>query len=263
MTMYDIHHHLLYGLDDGPSTVEKSVAQAEMAIADGITHIVCTPHSSDRYTYQPEENATRLAELRSRLGGRVQLGMGCDFHLSYENIEDAVNHPAKYSINGGPFLLIEFPDFGIPNRISEAMYELRLAGMTLIITHPERNPTLRTKTEKIADWLRAGHLIQITAGSVTGRFGRSAAKFAEDMLAKRWVHFLATDAHNTESRPPKMREAYDHVVKLHGEEYARMLCVTNPQAAYDGADFPEQMPIQDLYEEGGPKRGLFAKLFGQ
>jgi protein-tyrosine phosphatase len=189
--------------------------------------------------------------------------MGCDFHLSYENIEDAVNHPAKFSINGGPYLLIEFPDFGIPQRITEAMYELRLAGMTLIITHPERNPTLRSKPEKIAEWLRAGHLVQITAGSLTGRFGGSAQKFSEELLAKRWVHFLATDAHNIESRPPKMREAYDHVAKLHGEEYARQLCVVNPKAAFDGTEFPEQLPSDDLYEEGEPKRGIFTRLFGK
>lgn len=259
--MYDIHHHLLYGLDDGPQTLEQSLAQAEMAIADGITHVVCTPHSSDRYTYKPEENAQRLAELRSRLNGRLHLGMGCDFHLSYENIEDALNNPTKYSINGGQYLLIEFPDYGIPQRISESMYELRLAGMTLIITHPERNPSLRDKTEKLADWLRSGHLIQITAGALTGRFGRGAEKVAKEMLAKRWVHFLATDAHNVESRPPKMREAYDIVAKLHGEEYARLLCYLNPKAAFDSTDMPEQLPATGLFEEDEPqKRGLLDRL---
>jgi protein-tyrosine phosphatase len=260
--MYDIHHHLLYGLDDGPDSIEKSVAQAEMAIADGITHVVCTPHSSDRYTFQPEENALRVAALRERVGDRLQIGLGCDFHLSYENIEDAVNHPAKYSINGGQYLLIEFPDYGIPNRITEAMYELRLAGMTLIITHPERNPSLRDKHDKLADWLRAGHLIQITAGSLTGRFGRSAAASAKEMLKKRWVHFLATDAHNTESRPPKLREAYDFVVREHGEEYARLLCFTNPKAVYDNAEFPEQMISEELFEEDAP-RGFLSRLMGR
>ena len=261
--MYDIHHHLLYGLDDGPDTLDKSVAQAEMAIADGITHVVCTPHSSDRYTFLPEENVERLAQIRARIGDRLQLGIGCDFHLSYENIEDAINHPAKYSINGGQYLLIEFPDFGIPNRISEAMYELRLAGMTLIITHPERNPSLRSHPEKVADWLRAGHLVQVTAGSLTGRFGRGAANMAHDMLKKRWVHFLATDAHNTESRPPAMREAFDFVVREHGEEYARLLCMHNPQAAFDNIEMPEQMPAHELFLDGAPPRGFFARLLNR
>jgi len=261
--MYDIHHHLLYGLDDGPATLEQSLAQAEMAIANGITHIVCTPHSSDRYTYQPAENEARIATLRSHLGGRVQLGMGCDFHLSYENIEDAINHPTKYSVNGGQYLLIEFPDYGIPQRITESMYELRLAGITLIITHPERNPSLRDKTDKLADWLRAGHLIQVTAGSLLGRFGRGAEKYAREMLEKRWIHFLATDAHNTESRPPNLREAYDLVAREQGEEYARLLCLTNPKAVWESVELPEQPLGEGLFEEGEPRRGFFARLLNR
>ena len=262
--MYDIHHHLLYGLDDGPATLEASLAQAELAIADGITHVVCTPHASDRYTYQPEVNATRLAELQSRVGNRLTLGMGCDFHLSYENIEDAVANPSKYSINGGQYLLIEFPDFGIPTRISEAMYELRLAGLQLIITHPERNQPLRTHPEKLADWLREGHLIQVTAGAVGGRFGRTAAKFAHELLAKRWVHFLATDAHDTKTRPPAMREAYEAVMQQYGEEYARLLCVANPKAAYESKDLGEQMLASGLYEEDEPeKKNFFSRLLGR
>jgi protein-tyrosine phosphatase len=258
--MYDIHHHLLFGLDDGPATLEDSVAQAEMAIADGITHVVATPHSSDRYTFQPEENEKRIAQIHERVGDRLTLGLGCDFHLSYENIEDAINHPQKYSINGGQYLLIEFPDFGIPNRISEAMYELRLAGMTLIITHPERNPSLLSHPEKVAEWLRAGHLVQVTAGSLTGRFGTSAARMANDMLKKRWIHFLATDAHNTKSRPPALREAYEYVAREQGEEYARLLCVQNPKAAFDGVELPDQLPAEDLFKYED-KRGFFARLF--
>jgi protein-tyrosine phosphatase len=259
--MYDIHHHLLYGLDDGPATLEASLAQAELAIADGITHLVCTPHASDRFSYKPEENAAKLAELQSRLGTRIKLGMGCDFHLSYENIEDAVAHPSKYSINGGQYLLIEFPDFGIPTRISEAMYELRLAGMTLIITHPERNQTLRTHPEKLAEWLREGHLIQVTAGALSGRFGRTAGKFAHELLAKHWVHFLATDAHDTETRPPKLREAYDAVTRDYGEEYARLLCISNPKAAFDSTEMPEQVLATGLFEEDEPeKKGFFSRL---
>jgi protein-tyrosine phosphatase len=259
--MYDIHHHLLYGLDDGPTTLEDSVAQAELAIADGITHVVCTPHASDRYTYKPEENAAKLAELQARVGDRLKLGMACDFHLSYENIEDAAANPSKYSINGGQYLLIEFPDFGIPTRISEAMYELRLAGLTLIITHPERNQTLRTHTDKLADWLREGHLIQITAGAISGRFGRTAAKVANELLQRRWVHFVATDAHDTKSRPPKLREAYDAITRDYGEEYARLLCVSNPKAAFDSTDLGEQMVASGLFEEDEPeKKGFFSRL---
>ncbi|MEO6828355.1 MAG: CpsB/CapC family capsule biosynthesis tyrosine phosphatase, partial [Acidobacteriaceae bacterium] len=154
--MIDIHHHLLYGLDDGAVDFETSLKMAELAIADGITHVVCTPHANSEYNFSPQENAARLERLRENVGDRLTLGLGCDFHLSYENIEDVLAHPAKYSINGKQYLLVEFPDFGIPQNISESFHEMSVAGLIPIITHPERNLTLMQKPEKIADWLRIG-----------------------------------------------------------------------------------------------------------
>ena len=98
--MIDIHHHLLFGLDDGPSDIEISVAMAEMSIQNGVTHIVCTPHSSEHFKFDPALNLERLEMIRQRLGDRISLGLGCDFHLMFDNIEDAIANPAKYSING-------------------------------------------------------------------------------------------------------------------------------------------------------------------
>jgi protein-tyrosine phosphatase len=262
--MYDVHHHLLYGLDDGPASIDLSIAMAEMAIADGITHVVCTPHASDRYPYQPEENAARLTILREKLMGRINLGIGCDFHLNYENIQDASRNPHKYSINAGQYLLIEFPDFGIPPSISEALYELRLAGLTLIITHPERNQTLRTHPERLAEWLREGHLIQITAGALSGRFGRTASRFSRELLDKRWVHVVATDAHNTDSRPPKMKETYNQLINDYGREYADLLCIENPKAMFEDRQLPPQLEALELYDEEIPdQKGFFGRLFSR
>ena len=94
-----------------------------------------------------------------------------------------------------------------------------MPGLTPILTHPERNPTLQTDQPRLMDWLRGGVLVQVTAGSVLGRMGRHAERMAHDLLANRWVHFLATDAHNTTSRPPKMREAFELVAT---EVWARL-----------------------------------------
>ena len=96
--MIDIHHHLLPGLDDGARTLDVSLAMVETALADGITHIVCTPHASHHYCFSPETNATVFAELQDavnqRFGEQVMtLGLGCDFHLMFDNIEDAQHHP--------------------------------------------------------------------------------------------------------------------------------------------------------------------------
>ena len=97
---------------------------------------------------------------------------------------------------------------------------MHLAGLTPILTHPERNPTLQQEPERMRDWLRGGVLIQVTADSLTGHKGRKAERMAHDLLEKRWVHFLATDAHNTTSRPPRMREAHNLVA----EQVQRQLC---------------------------------------
>ena len=175
--MIDIHHHLLYGLDDGSPNIDISVAMAEAAAADGTTHIVCTPHANNTYYYDPEVNSERLAELQKRLGNRIQLGLGCDFHLSYENITDALKNPTKYSINKKGYLLVEFPDFGIAQNMADTFYELELAKLTPIITHPERNQTITRRPDRLAEWIRAGCLVQVTAGALTGRFGKTAEKF--------------------------------------------------------------------------------------
>lgn len=241
--MVDLHHHLLPGLDDGSPDLATSVAMARMAEADGITHIVCTPHANTRYPFDPEKNRRILAEVRDALdteGIRIALGLASDFHISYDNVQDALAHPNRYTINGHDYLLVELPDYSISPNMQETFYELRLSGIIPILTHPERNPTLQRNPERMVPWLRDGLLCQVTTSSVLGHMGRQAEKLARRMLANRWVHFLATDAHNTTSRPPRMRKARDLVAKRHGEGYADLICLHNPLAAFEGTPLGEQ-----------------------
>lgn len=261
-TMIDIHHHLIYGLDDGAPNLETSLKMAKMAIEDGITHIVCTPHANSEYDFRPEENASRIATLRDELGERLTLGSGCDFHLSYDNIEDALSQPAKYTINNHQYLLVEFPDFGIPQNISHSFYEMSVAGLVPIITHPERNLTLMQNTEKIADWIRMGCLVQVTAGSLLGAFGKAPQRVARQLLDLGWVHVIATDAHNTDSRPPVMSGAYDLISKEHGATEADRLCVQNPRAIFFGEPLAEQPASNKTFgEDSGLKKRRLWSLF--
>ncbi len=243
VAMVDLHHHLLPGLDDGSPDLATSVEMARIAAAEGITHIVCTPHASSNFAFQPEGNSLRLTQLRAALaeaGVRMNLGLACDFHISYDNIQDALAHPSRYSVNGGEYLLVELADYSISPNMQETFYELRLAGLTPILTHPERNPTLQRDPERLIPWLRDGLLCQVTAGSVIGSMGRTAQKFAHQLLERRWVHFLATDAHNITSRPPLMRRAYDTVAKKYGAGYADLLCLHNPLSVFEGQPMGEQ-----------------------
>lgn len=262
--MVDIHHHLLPGLDDGSTDLETSVAMARMAAEDGITHIVATPHSNDRYRFNRQTNEDMLDTLRERLareGVSITLGSGCDFHLSYDNIQDARNHPHKYSINGKEYLLIELADHAIPPQIDDSFYDLRLAGLTLILTHPERNPTLQRDHARLKAWIQQGMLVQITTSSVVGQMGQTAEKMAHKLLSDRWVHFLATDAHNTTRRPPKMRAAFDVVAGKYGADYAQAICKDNPLAVFEGRPLPAAEEPRNLYEDYA-KPSLLQRLFG-
>ena len=264
--MIDIHHHLLPGVDDGSPDFETSLAMARLAVEDGITHVACSPHANGQYNYDRVEYEGLVRDLRDRFtkeGVNLTLGLGCDFHLSYDNLQAALADHTPYTINGKGYLLVELPDYGLPRGLTETFYNLQVAGMTPILTHPERNPTLQADMSRLVSWLRGGLLIQVTAGSVMGKMGKSAEKMAHQLLANRWVHFLATDAHNTSSRPPRMSDAQRLVEKKYGAEYAHLLCNSNPRAAFDGAQMPPQEEPLKLYEnleEDGWLKRMIRKL---
>ena len=249
--MVDIHHHLLWGTDDGARDFDMALAMARAAAADGVTHVVCTPHANEQYDFEPERNRAKVLDLQTRLdadGVALRIGLGSDFHLSYDNIVDAKADPRRYAVNGGGYLMVEIPDFGIPPGMTETFYELQLAGLTPILTHPERNPTLQADITRLAEWMRGGVLVQVTGDSVTGKMGKAAERMAHRMLAQRWVHFLATDAHNVTSRPPRLSEARDLVARRYGRRYAESLVTTNPRAVFESKPFePVAEPI-GLYE---------------
>jgi len=232
-TLVDIHSHVLHGMDDGAKTLDDSLAMLQLAVESGTTDLVATPHANGEYKYDPERIAGQIAELQSTVQG-LKLYKGCDFHLSYDNIEDAIAHPRKYTINNNRYLLVEFPEMLIFNNTGELFYRLQDAGMTPIITHPERNELLRQRLEEIATWVRDGSYVQVTAGSLLGRFGRRAAEFSQTLLEQNLVHFIASDGHDLVHRPPSMKEAHVWLAGKYGAELADAVCIHNPKAALEG-----------------------------
>ena len=230
----DIHSHVLYGLDDGAKTLEESIAMLEMAAGGGTTDLVATPHADLTYQFQPELVAERVRELNAALGGRIQIHHGCDFHLHFDNIQDSLANPAKYTINHKRYLLVEFADTLIAKTTEEVFGRMLYLEITPVITHPERNPLLRQRMETIANWVRLGCLVQVTAQSFLDRFGKRARHAADELMERRLVHFVASDAHDTEDRTPLLGEAFAYVVDRYGAAKAQALFSDHPRATLTG-----------------------------
>lgn len=236
--MVDIHCHILPALDDGAKSLDEALQMAEMAIQDGITHVVATPHANSEFQFDPLRVRARRDELQARLKDRLRLGAGCDFHMSVENLTKVQRAARTYSINQGPYLLVEFADFAIPPAADEALLGLQKLGLIPIITHPERNPLMRSQPQRLWRWLKQGCYIQITAQSLLGKWGELIQKQTERWLEWEIVHFIASDAHNTSTRPLRLKQAFELVAERWGESRARLLFRENPLAAFDGQELP-------------------------
>jgi protein-tyrosine phosphatase len=255
--MVDLHCHILPGIDDGSKDPEESLAMAESAIAEGITHVVATPHSSSTWTFDFKRVRECRDALQSLVGDRLVLATGCDFHMSPENMIALREDAPRFCINQKDFLLVEFNEFSIPPAMDDRLHEIQLAGMRPVITHPERNAILRAHPERLERWVRHGNYVQVTGGSVTGSFGAAAQEDALRWIAEGLVHFVSSDAHNIRSRPLRLRDAYSAVAGKFGEEKAQALFVENPLAAFEGRDLPHVPELADETPEARKKRFFF------
>jgi len=234
----DIHCHILPEVDDGPKSWEVSIGMCRMAAEDGITHMVATPHANDRYAYDREYLLMLVAELQKRVGLAPELGLGCDFHFSDDNLERLFARPQRYTIGETNYLLVELSDYSIPPNLAEGFRQLGDRGLTPILTHPERNPLLQKAPQRVLEYADLGCLIQVTASSLTGFWGERPEWVSRWLLERSAVHVLATDAHDTRKRVPVLSEARDVAAKMVGTEYAEALVEGNPGAIVRGQAIP-------------------------
>jgi protein-tyrosine phosphatase len=236
--MIDIHCHLLPGVDDGSKSWEMSVEMCRIAAADGIKHIVCTPHANDDYPYDRAQHEERVRQLRERVGGTIQLSLGCDFHFSFDNIQEALVAPEKFVISGSDYLLVEFSDFGISPAMNDALLRFLSLGITPVITHPERNMVIQRQPEYALKLAEQGCVIQMTANAITGHWGSTTKKVALWMLERDAVHVIASDAHDPKHRPPILSRAKAAITEMYGAALATALVSDNPLAIISGRPLP-------------------------
>ncbi|MEM6794321.1 MAG: CpsB/CapC family capsule biosynthesis tyrosine phosphatase [Acidobacteriota bacterium] len=230
--MIDLHSHLLPGIDDGADDLDQALAMCRLAAADGCTAIVATPHLRHELYWNDERQ--EIVDLWRRLRDAdpgIEVLLGGEIAVCAESLAEIDLLPGGelLSLAGGRYLLLEFNSRGLGPDPVEMVYELCVLGWRPLIAHPERIPWLARDLDLVAALVDHGAALQLTAMSVTGDLGWRLQERSHEMLDAGLVHVVASDAHNTGSRPPGLARAFDHVRKRCGEETARALFIDHPR----------------------------------
>ncbi len=229
--MIDIHSHILPGLDDGARTLEESLEMARIAVRDGITQMVATPHAFNGLSQnlRPEKISSRVKALQEAIGTDLEILPGNEVHFTHDILDNASGSRVA-TLNAQNYMLVEFPTLDVPLGAETLLPKLKANGISPILAHPERNLQIQRQPSMIEPFIRSGLLIQVTAMSVTGKFGPAALECVNILLRHNCVHFIATDAHRPKSRPPILSEARDAAAAIIGADAARRLVEDNPRA---------------------------------
>lgn len=247
--MIDLHCHILPGVDDGADTVEDSIAMAEKAISQGITHILCTPHHNNgQYDNPKDEVIKKVVELQAELDRRslpLTLLEGQEVRITGELVAEIQQEQILFTDLEDTYLLVEFPMMDIPAYTEELFFSLRKMRKVPVIVHPERNAKFREDPNSLIPFLEMGCLAQLTAPSYIGIFGKDIQKTAKQMVAHNLVQMMASDAHGDKKRMFFMKEAFQQIAHDYGgNKVAAMEQVAKDLINGDAVTFPEYTEIK-------------------
>jgi len=225
--MLDLHCHILPGIDDGAEDIDASLAMAEKAISQGITHILCTPHHNNGKYVNPKEFVIhQVKNLQAELDKRnlpLTLFEGQEVRITGDLLEEIEQHRILFTDVANTYLLIEFPTMDVPAYTEQLLFDLRARGHVPIIVHPERNAKFREDPNRLIPFLEMGCLAQLTAPSYVGIFGKSIQKTAKQMVEHRLVQMVASDAHGVHKRNFYLKEAFEAIEQDFGSDYVKQM----------------------------------------
>lgn len=264
--MIDLHCHILPAIDDGAVDLETSLAMARMAVADGIRVTACTPHIMPGvYENRGPDIRAAIADLQRVLDENdidLKLVTGADVHIAPDLVH-GLKSGRVLSLNDSRYFLFEPPHHIAPPRLEQLAFDVMAAGYVPVITHPERLTWIESHYGMFGQMVHAGAWVQITAGAVTGRFGRRPKYWCERMLDEGIVHILATDAHNLRNRSPILSEARQAVAERLGEAAADDMVLTRPRGILDNLP-PSALPPAvgaPAPAKGRQRESLLRRLF--
>lgn len=219
--MLDLHCHILPGIDDGAKNITDSLDMAKLAVEEGITHVLATPHHKNRnWNNEKEKVVTMVNDLQEAIDSHnipLTVFPGQEIRIYGELITDIENDKILFTDEQKQYILIEFPTQNIPTYTERLFYELESNGKIPVIVHPERNREILEHPNRLKSLVDRGALAQLTAASYVGGFGKSIQKFSEQLIEHNLVHFIASDAHNINNRAFHMKEAYKKLEREFGK----------------------------------------------
>jgi protein-tyrosine phosphatase len=237
----DMHCHVLWGIDDGPRTIEESLALARVAASAGIDTIVATPHASNRHPNRAAAIGRLVDELSARLraeGVAVELRTGAEVAMTHAS-EIPPDDLARMTLGGGGWLLLEPPFLPVVSGLDRVVAKLHGEDHRVVLAHPERCPAFHRTPDLLRALVTDGVLTSITAGSLVGRFGKEVKRFALRLVADEMVHNVASDAHDSQRRPPSIAAELDHA-GLSG--LTEWFTHAVPEAILSGREIPPRPP---------------------
>ena len=232
--MIDIHCHILPGIDDGAKDMDEALSLINLAVEDGVTHIVVTPHLHigrfNNFLSVIESSFLDLQHAVVNEKIQVKLAYAAEVRLDSEilSLLSRQQLPLYGCFNGQQFMLLEFPHSHIPAGSEVLVKHLIKQNITPVIAHPERNRDLLKSPDKIKPFVRLGCWFQVTASSITGHFGGECQALALSYIEQGYIQIIASDAHNLKRRPPLLGEARSKISTLFNEDLAQQLFYDNP-----------------------------------
>ncbi|CUH94483.1 hypothetical protein P22_0549 [Propionispora sp. 2/2-37] len=264
--MFDMHSHILSGIDDGAKDLDTSLTMLRMAQESGTRHIVATPHVIEGKWLPSWERiiagCEQVKQAAEQEGLSIEIYPGGEVAV-YMDILKEIQGPGPYCINGGRYLLVELPAMEIPSFTEEFFFRLQTRGITPILAHPERHPRIAGNPNRLAEWIRAGVLVQVNGASITGRFGKKAMETAELLLKSNMVHCIGSDAHSAHTRNPRLGEVRQKIGSIVGQENVARLTRHNPANMIHSrdVDIPE-IKLADQSHKPGAITKMFRMLWG-
>jgi protein-tyrosine phosphatase len=263
--MFDLHSHLLPGIDDGAADLSTSLAMARVYADQGVQSVACTPHILPGLypnTGPAIRQAVALLQLRiADAGIPLKLATGAENHIVPDFV-DGLAQGHLLTLGDSAYVLVEPPHHVAPARLEHLFFSILAGRYVPILTHPERLSWIETKYHVVRQLAARGVWMQITSGSLTGRSGRRPRYWAERMLEEGLVHILATDAHNTGPRPPDLLEGRERAARLVGAAEAQHLVATRPQGVLMNKP-PGSLPLptpgpatEEHHENDAPAQSL-------